>query len=143
MRYTAHLLLVLTVLCPAFWGCTTSLSGYSPTWKEGTLREEVPYPVTDVHRAAVSALVENEFTVLEDKTVLGSVTIDSLTINGEPIQITIHSLKDEEMENISPDLRAVLEKESGSLSAIMIRIGTAGNREQSRKVLESVHSYLH
>jgi len=143
MKIISDMVLVSAVLSLVVWGCTTKLSGYNPTWEKNTLREELPFAATDVHRAAVSALVEKEYTVLEDKSVLGSITIKSITINGEPIEISIRSLKEADMEKISPDLRTVLEKESEFLSAITIRIGVAGNRERSREVLESVHSYLH
>lgn len=144
MKSNVRLTLFIAALLLANWGCTSSQEmHYSQSWENGMLREELPFPVTDVHRAAVSALIENEFTVLEDKSVLGSVTIKSITVGGNPIEIAITSLKEEAVGKISPDLRMVLEKETRFLSAISIHIGTTGDRDRSRRILESVHSYLH
>lgn len=143
IKIISYLLYVSMVISTAIWSCTAQLSGYNPAWEKDILREELPFAVPDVHRAAVSALVEHEYTVLEDKSELGSVTIRSVTVSGEPIQISIQALKEADLETIHPDLRMVLEKESRFLSAITIRVGVAGDRERSREVLESVHSYLH
>lgn len=139
-----RLLTVLSIcsVIPFLWGCPGAYSPYSPVWEKGTLSEQLPLSTAEVHRAAITALVENDLTVVADNNTSGTISIKSTTTEDIPVLIVIQAVEETEHEKISPDLHAVPEGGSGSQTTISVTFGNKGDRDGSRRILEAIHSYI-
>ena len=102
-------------------GAAAGAGGYA--WIKGEVQEELQHPLAKVHEAALKALKKMDLAVTYEKKDDLSGSIESRFADGDAIKITTKYL-------------------TRNSTQIFIRVGTFGNEERSRQILDTVKKYL-